>query len=110
MKTSWIAAALFASMAGGPVLANSTSSVSLNGKAITVSGAQSQSVSAANGVAIIAADDLRIMIDGETLTMDGRSVDLGPFRMLDIQIINGEPSITVDGELIMLPSKDDSDL
>jgi len=91
-------------------MATSSSNVNVNGKSITVSGAQSQSISAKDGVAIIAADDLRIMIDGDTLTMDGRSVAIGPFKMLDIRIKNGEPIISADGEPVMLPPKEDEDL
>lgn len=91
-------------------MANSSSTVSVNGKAISVSGAHSQSVSTSNDTAIIAADDLRIFIDGETLMMDGRSVDLGPFRMLDIRIVNGEPRITADGRPVILPPKAESEL
>jgi hypothetical protein len=83
--------------------AASHTSVSYQGRTITVTGAASQSVTTANDSAVISADGIRIDVDGETLTMDGRTAQLGDFEAMAVTIADGVARITVDGREVLEP-------
>ena len=83
--------------------AQSHTSVSYNGKTITVTGAASQSVSTANDSAVISADGIRIEVDGETLMMEGRTAQIGDFEAMVVTIVDGAARITVDGRPVLEP-------
>jgi len=61
-------------------MAQSQSSVVVNGKTISVVGGSAHSLSSTNDSALIVVDDIRIQLSGETLTMDGLSAQIGRYE------------------------------
>jgi len=84
-------------------IAQSQSSVVMNGKTISVVGGSSHSLSTTNDSANIIVDDIRIQLRGETLSMDGRSAQLGAFQGIAISIEEGTAKILVDDQPVLEP-------
>lgn len=96
-----VALALPAGLAG----AQSSSSVTVNGVQITITGGGSQSISTTSTGAEIVIDGREIVIDGTTISLDGSSIDSGAFEEVEIVVEGNTTRILVDGKEVITSTR-----
>lgn len=85
------------------VQAQSMSSVRFNETTVTVNGGSHHALTAENGLVRVIVDDHLILIDGETVTIDGATSPLPRFKVLAVTVANDGIRIIADGETVVNP-------
>ena len=90
--------------------AQSKSSVTVNGKTVTVIGGRSRSMSTSPSGASIVLDGTRIEMSGDVLSVDGKDYPLADYREVEIESTEAGVSVRVDGETLVAPAAPSSSL
>ena len=95
-----LVAALAVGAAPPEAWSQSRSSVTLDGRTITVIGGTSQSVRSVDRRTMISVDGRDIVIADGTIELDGKAYRIGDFGTVEVRVRGDEIDVTVDGRPI----------